>query len=57
MSGADVLKAVGCLCVFGHFPQAALEKLLRNDVLDDLLNKGQGSRMQIMFFFKIVQIS
>lgn len=44
MSSADLLKAISCLCVFGHFPQAPLEKLLQNEVLDELLTEGQCSR-------------
>ncbi|XP_053086037.1 FAST kinase domain-containing protein 2, mitochondrial isoform X2 [Pangasianodon hypophthalmus] len=39
MSSTDLLKAVSCLCVFRHFPQAPLEKLLRKEVLDELLKE------------------
>lgn len=39
MSSIDLLKAVSCLCVFGHFPHAPLEKLLRTEVLDELLKE------------------
>ncbi|XP_017312413.2 FAST kinase domain-containing protein 2, mitochondrial [Ictalurus punctatus] len=39
MSSTDLLKAISCLCVFGHFPQAPLEKLLRKEVLDELLKE------------------
>lgn len=41
MSGADLLKAVSCLCVLGHVPQAPLEKLLQKEVLDELLKEGR----------------
>ncbi|MCI4393521.1 hypothetical protein PGIGA_G00158340 [Pangasianodon gigas] len=39
MSSTDLLKAVSCLCVFRHFPQAPLEKLLRKEVLEELLKE------------------
>ncbi|KAL7853003.1 hypothetical protein SRHO_G00187880 [Serrasalmus rhombeus] len=40
MSSADLLKAVSCLCVMEHFPQAPLEKLLQKDRLEELLPRG-----------------
>ncbi|XP_036418727.1 FAST kinase domain-containing protein 2, mitochondrial [Colossoma macropomum] len=40
MSSADLLKAISCLCVMEHFPQAPLEKLLQKDRLDELLPRG-----------------
>ncbi|KAI4886802.1 hypothetical protein NFI96_013295, partial [Prochilodus magdalenae] len=40
ISSADLLKAVSCLCVLEHFPQAPLETLLQKDRLDELLQRG-----------------
>ncbi|XP_062865698.1 FAST kinase domain-containing protein 2, mitochondrial [Trichomycterus rosablanca] len=40
MSGMELLRAVSCLCVFGHFPQAPLEKMLQEETLNELLQKG-----------------
>ncbi|KAF7689741.1 hypothetical protein HF521_013094 [Silurus meridionalis] len=43
MSSTDLLRAVSYLSVLGHFPQAPLEKLLRNEVLEELLKEeGPG---------------
>ncbi|GAA6070079.1 FAST kinase domain-containing protein 2, mitochondrial isoform X1 [Tachysurus ichikawai] len=42
MSSTDLLKAISCLCVIGHFPQAPLKKLLRNEVLDELLKEVES---------------
>ncbi|KAK2908533.1 hypothetical protein Q8A67_004370 [Cirrhinus molitorella] len=43
MSPTDLLKAVHYLALLEHFPQAPLEKLLQEDTLDQLLDKGKQS--------------
>ncbi|KAM4602104.1 FAST kinase domain-containing protein 2, mitochondrial isoform 2-T2 [Polymixia lowei] len=41
MSGPELLKAVHCLCLLGHFPSAPLEHLLQSRTLDQLSTGGE----------------
>ncbi|KAK1802703.1 hypothetical protein P4O66_021240 [Electrophorus voltai] len=41
MSSLDLLKAVSCLSVLGHFPQAPLQELLQEQHLGELLQRGR----------------
>uniref|UniRef100_A0A4W4E4G7 RAP domain-containing protein n=1 Tax=Electrophorus electricus TaxID=8005 RepID=A0A4W4E4G7_ELEEL len=57
MSSLDLLKAVSCLSVLGHFPQAPLQELLQEQHLGELLQRGQhaGSLcLDFSFFFSLV---
>lgn len=40
ISASKLLRAVSCLCVLGHFPQAPLEQLLQAHTLEELWVKG-----------------
>ncbi|KAJ8383950.1 hypothetical protein AAFF_G00213190 [Aldrovandia affinis] len=40
MAPADLLRGVFFLCILGHFPLAPLQRLLRRDILDELLAPG-----------------
>lgn len=39
MTSVELLRAVSFLCVFGHFPQVLLKKLLQKECLDELLQR------------------
>ncbi|TTE66795.1 FAST kinase domain-containing protein 2, mitochondrial [Bagarius yarrelli] len=56
MSSVDLLKAVSCLCVFGHFPQAPLEKLLQPEILDELLKEEGPSFPQLQRMLRTLDL-
>uniref|UniRef100_A0A8B9KVU1 FAST kinase leucine-rich domain-containing protein n=1 Tax=Astyanax mexicanus TaxID=7994 RepID=A0A8B9KVU1_ASTMX len=48
MTSVQLLRAVSFLCVFGHFPQVLLKKLLQKECLDELLQRGGTEYIGVM---------
>lgn len=49
MSGFELLKAVYCLCLMGHFPAVLLEQLLQSRTLEQLLTSKFAKSQERMF--------
>lgn len=49
ISAFELLKAVYCLCLLGHFPYAALEQLLQSSVLEKLAGSKFPKSQERMF--------
>lgn len=46
ISNADLLRAVYSFCILGYLPQSALDKLMQDEILQDLLESGHHNTEQ-----------
>lgn len=58
MSGLQLLKAVYCLCLLGHFPSAPLEQLLQSSTLEQFNTTGKTTALWllILLFFSLLLV-
>ncbi|XP_077407771.1 FAST kinase domain-containing protein 2, mitochondrial isoform X2 [Vanacampus margaritifer] len=56
MCSYDLLKACYCLCLLGHFPSAALEKLLQSTTLEVLSSRAPNYLMKQEKMFQTVHL-